>query len=109
MSNHLERREDCWAVCKGQYDENPLFVRVNTSLTRSAPKLRFKASFAAPLLNPSVDGLPQGDEFAKLDQIEIMMASRMETLGAKFALVITTSGCASGFFTHQTPQLLLKP
>jgi hypothetical protein len=100
-----------WSVLEGQYDERPMFVRLNSGARAVAKsvELAHRIGIAVPLLSPSDDGLPTSSEGAVLASIEDALCESLRA-GTEVVLtvVITTSGMREFVFycampTHVSP------
>ena len=84
-----------WSVLQGEYDERPMFVRLNAgagAVAKSAA-LAHRIGIAVPLLSPNDEGLPSSSESAVLVSIEDALCDSLRA-GTEVILtvVITTSG-----------------
>lgn len=72
--------ESSWVLYQGQNDGKPMFVRRNDSAKQLKAKSNFNfiIGIAIPLVNPSADGFPQGDEAVLFGQIEDELISQLE-------------------------------
>lgn len=84
-----------WTVSRGHYQGKPMFGRFNEGVASLAGRAEFPTQIgvAVPLNDPTEDGLPQGAEFAELNEIEDRLEQRL-TVGNESLLVgvITTAG-----------------
>ncbi|BDD84230.1 hypothetical protein TPB0596_39930 [Tsukamurella pulmonis] len=84
---------DEWAVMRGDYNDNPLFVRIRTSLSDAVghPDYPVQVGVAVPLTHPDENGLPTSVESEQLTGIEDALVHSLTGL-AELAAVLTTSG-----------------
>lgn len=101
-----------WSVSRGQYEGKPIFTRFNAALLPLAGRVEFSKQIgvAVPLNDPTEDGLPQGNEFAQLDEIEDLLERRLtEGNESLFAGVITTKAMREFvLYTSNAEQAVVK-
>jgi hypothetical protein len=89
-----EEDEAAWSVAQGHYEGSPLFARIRRDPGHPIRVTHnHRVGIAVPLLSPDSRGLPQGEEFSALSEIEDALSAALES-GAKsvHVLSITTSG-----------------
>jgi hypothetical protein len=84
-----------WSVLEGEYDERPMFVRLNAgagAIAKSAT-LAHRIGIAVALLSPNDEGLPTSSESAVLVSIEDALCDSLRAgTDVILTVVITTSG-----------------
>lgn len=82
-----------WAVCQGENNGQPMFVRVNNAAKPFSghPQLSIRFGIAVPLHDPNEHGLPSEAEMEELSEIEEHLFEAVSNQGI-VVLIITTSG-----------------
>ncbi len=84
-----------WSIAQGVIDDKPVFIRYCGGLNTNINKFKypFQIGIAAPLLNPTMDGLTNNEEAKQLWQIEDeLISSLTEKYEIIPVLFITTGG-----------------
>jgi len=101
--------ESSWSVLEGDHHGQPMFVRRNDSakqLMRHA-EYRYRVGVAIAFREPTIDGLPTGNEMPILLQIEEALAEKLEEDQASLqVLSITTNGMREFVFYTRLPSIV---
>lgn len=75
-----------FSLLKGEMNGRPFFAIIASDLKTYPPKSKFPwfLSLSTPLIAPTVDGLPQGEDFSALNAWEDEMEAQVAKLGRYF-------------------------
>jgi len=96
-----------FSLIKGEMDGHPLFVIIASDLKTYPPKSKFPwfLSLSTPLIGPTADGLPQGEDFAALNAWEDDMEARVAKLGRYFYVGhVTWNGSRQALYYLEKPE-----
>ena len=89
----IDARE-AWSVLKGEYDDAPILIRLNTGVRPSVghPEWGVQIGVAVPFKNPQPDGLPTPEENAELIVIEDRLLQELEQSERAVLVAVITTG-----------------
>jgi hypothetical protein len=102
-----EKDDRQFSLIKGEMDGHPLFAIIASDLKTYPPKSKFPwfLSLSTPLIGPTADGLPQGEDFAALKAWEDDMEARVAKLGRYFYVGhVTWNGSREALFYLEGPE-----
>ena len=102
-----EKDKRQFLLIKGEKDGHPLFAIIVSDLTKHPPKSKFPwfLSLSTPLIGPTADGLPQGEDFDALNAWEDDMEAQVAKLGKYFYVGhVNWNGSREALFYLEKPE-----
>lgn len=99
-----------WRIVQGEFQGNPLVVRVNSHLAAFAgdTELKLKIGFAVPLNTQVPGGLPEPEENYAIGAIEDKIIGALETKGPVVQALAITTGTFKEFVFYARPDIDIK-
>jgi hypothetical protein len=106
----LSAHEHLWSVAQGVFDDQPILVRINTSVDKwiGHPDLNLKLGFALPLNNPNPGGFGTGEENLVLQEIEDLIYKLVEKRCTGLPVLVISNGVMKEFVFYIKPGPDLK-
>ena len=96
-----------FSLLKGEMNGRPFFAIIASDLKTYPPKSKFPwfLSLSTPLIGPTADGLPQGEDFAALNAWEDEMETQVAKLGKYFYVGhVNWNGSREALFYLEKPE-----
>lgn len=112
MEKAKEAKSDDWLIAQLQRNVYPLLVRMATAYRElgHVPGYEHKIVEVIPLQNPPPSGMPQGEEFDALKEVELSVCSMLEAENESLK-VLAITGCGTRdliFYTRNPDQARTK-
>ncbi|WP_445372084.1 DUF695 domain-containing protein [Methylomonas sp. HW2-6] len=99
--------DDNWQVAQGEYDGNPILVRINANLRPFVGKsdLVLKIGIAIPLNNPRLGEMPDPEENKTVSIIEDKALDTLKSKGSAVQALAITTGTFKEFVYYTKPEI----
>ncbi len=99
--------DDNWQIAKGEYEGNPMIVRINKNLGPFIGKSdhTLKIGFAIPLNNPQPGNMPDPIENEIINSIEDKISETLNAKGSSVLALVITMGTFKELVYYAKPDI----